>query len=810
RPDAPASEESGPTATASIESSDSSEISSDDAEDVLVSTAPDFDLNAAPNFRARASRLLRVLMQSPAQIPTPKPTPPVQIVPGATPTPAPTVVPVPGGTAVVAPVPTPSPTPAGTSEAGAGNIARPAGRWIQRTSAEFGRGKFDGTLVGSDNTLRVGPRNNRIVSSAEPVAWSVATDGKGTVYLGTGQNGRLLKVENGVSKVLYEGPEVAVTALALDKNGLLYAGVSPGGRVLKFNPDGTHQVVLETGQTFVHALVVDQNENLIVATGGESAKIYRLNVKIPLLSDLPRFNIFGGQKPRTAPQHLFATVPQKHARSLSISGDLIYVGTSNQAVLYRIDASGRVIALYQAAGAPGSDSESSGGSFGGGGGQTITISPGGGGAPQGGAVQIIGGPPQGGGEGGGSSGNEITAVAAAGDTVYFGTANSGSIFRWSAQNGVRELFKTPGRAVYALQLVDGALWAATGESGEVWRISDLEGDPSGARVLDATQPQVLALASAGGRVFAATGNNAAVYEVGGLGQNTFTSNVFDAGQIVRFGALRALGTGSIFEFRSGNTLEPDAAWSNWQTVQNGENVTTTPARYAQYRVNLADGGTVSRVEVAFRAPNRAPRVTWTLPAGSETLSGKKTLDWNGTDPDRDALRFKLELLGADGKIQPVELTTATASSQEIDTKKYADGIYTARVAGSDAARNPEDPQSDTSTSLPFTIDNTPPAAPAPTLVKEGEAWSARFAATDALSPLAGAEWRLAAGAAKDAKPGDWQAAASSDGLFDAKAENVVARLDPALSGVAFKSGDSIEFRVRDAAGNAATTKVVLS
>ncbi|RYG61849.1 hypothetical protein EON80_23630, partial [bacterium] len=358
-------------------------------------------------------------------------------------------------------------------------------------------------MVENDGTIRVGPKNNRIVSSAEPVAWSIAADGKGVIYLGTGHSAHLLKIENGVAKVIYEGPEVAVSALALDKAGNLYAGMSPGGRVLRFNPNGTHQVVLQTTQTFVHALAFDAAGNLLVATGGEAGAVYKVN---------PNAAAEAAPKP-------LAVLPQKHARSLAVSGDSIYVGTSEEAILYRVDALGKVSALYQATGTnsnSGSDVPSSTNSGPAPSNQTIVIGGPASPATNPNTAMIMNGAsgllPGGGGSSG--SGNEILALVSVGDTLYFGTSNSGSIYRWSLASGIQEVFKTPGRAVYALQLVDGALYAGIGESGEVWRIANLNGDVVGARVLDTNQPQILALTAVGSQVFAATGNNAAVYEIG--------------------------------------------------------------------------------------------------------------------------------------------------------------------------------------------------------------------------------------------------------------------------------------------------------
>ncbi|HEX9996181.1 MAG TPA: SpoIVB peptidase S55 domain-containing protein [Abditibacterium sp.] len=787
RPDAPAAGEDGSVATATDTSANSFGASDDDGDDLFVSRiANGKELDAAPDFARRAAPLLKVLR---AQTAPQSPLPPL----GA-PTPGKTVVPpVPTAT------PAATPTPAPSTDATAKDIARPAGRWIQKTSADFTRGQFDGALVSNEGTLQVGPSNERVISTPEPLAWSIAAHGKGTIYLGTGNSARLFKIQNGVSKVLYEGPEVAVSALALAPDGTLYAGVSPGGVVYRFAADGKKEIVFQSGQTFVHALAFDKNGNLIVGTGGDKAAVYRL--VNPGAIDAAQLLSAAQVRPQA-----WVALPQKHARSLAVSGDSIYVGTGEDAILYRIDAEGKTTALYQSTGSANSGFEASNENESANGSPppaTVGAAP-----PAPNTTQIFNQNSGATSSNFGRNGNEILSLAVAGQDVYFGTATSGSVFRWNAQKGVTELFKTSGRAVYALQMLNGALYAATGERGEVWRVSGLDGEISGARVLDATQPQVLSLASADSRIYAATGNNAAVYQIGGAGENSFTSNVFDAGQIVRFGALQAISSGANFEFRAGNTLEPDSTWSAWKVVTPGQSVGENSARYAQYRVKLGDSGNVSRVEIAFRAPNRAPRVTWRLPSGGEALSGKKTFSWTGVDPDKDALRYALEIQGADGKVQKVELTTPTASTQEIDLKKYSDGVYTAKVSASDAARNADEPLADSATSLPFTIDNTAPVLGTLAVKREEAVWKLEFTANDALSPLSGAEWRTISADPK-AKAGDWQSVAAADGLFDSKIENGVANLDPALTGTSFKSGDSIEVRLRDAAGNAATSKVAL-
>ena len=778
--------------------------------------------DAPGRYRSVMSRL-RLQIPSkgnePPKLPSaqPAPTPPL-VAPKTPPTP------------VVAPTPTPAPTPDPT----ANSIARPPGRWIQQSAEDFESGNFYGAVVRDDGAIVPGPREKQLVSSAEPVAWSLAVAPDNTLYVGTGFNARLLQIKNGVSRVMYQGPEVAITALALDNDGTLYAGASPGGRVYRFSPGGKREILLQTRETFVHALKLTA-QGLYVATGGPRAALYRVDNPATIAAN-----------PIAKP---LVVLPQTHLNSLDASGGDIYAGTGDDAVLYRVDAAGQATALYQA-----TNPVARGG--------TITIQ-------SGGQTQVLsvgpsGAPVQGGSLGAGASanpllrrggvtgGNEITAIAADQNGVYFGTLNGNSVYRYTAARGVEEYWKAPMGAIYSLSLSNGALYAG-GDDGAVWHLSGERGNVRASRVLDASQPQVLALALQGQNLFAATSNNAAVYQIGasaGETSNEYDSDIFDAKSVVKWGALRAIGTGVTIQTRSGNTVDPDATWSDWTALQ-GDKIASPAGRYLQYRAALQANGTLSRIEALYRAPNRAPQVQWTSPAGGEAFNGDKTLTWKGTDPDGDALRYTVALAPMGGAFENVLDVTPTDAKVTLKTAKYADGLYTARVRASDAARNPEDPQTDESISQPFTIDNTAPTLADLTLTKRaGEAavsnsgmWTLRAQGSDVTSPLAGAEWRIkplveekkddktkaatagkttatdqadASEEADEAKPDAataadiaaakktrslWQAIGATDGLFDEKSEGLVAVLDSAFSPIPLASGTEIEVRLRDAAGN---------
>ena len=358
--------------------------------------------------------------------------------------------------------------------------------------------------------------------------------------------------------------------------------------------------------------------------------------------------------------------------------------------------------------------------------------------------------------------------------------------------------------------------------------------------------------------------------------------------MVQWGALRTSGNGARWQTRSGNTLEPDETWSAWQESTRNDlgelRIASPPARYLQYRVLLsADAANkqpqVSRVEVVYRAKNSAPQVAWTTPAGGEYVRATTKATWQAQDADSDKLRYTLSISNDDGlTFQPIALKDATTPTFDLDTTKFKDGTYRLKAEASDTTANPDDPQSASKISAPFVVDNTAPTLTAQILqaqvlpldsIVAAQPVTLRATATDATSPISGAEWRFVkptptptpkpkatpkatpkpaatpatSGAVKPdttsstrthqkatteaaitivpvtpavvspdtASPSDeWNAMAAADGIFDSRREELVARpIDADVVAARKANIAQIEVRVRDSAGNSATTRIEL-
>ena len=133
-----------------------------------------------------------------------------------------------------------------------------------------------------------------------------------------------------------------------------------------------------------------------------------------------------------------------------------------------------------------------------------------------------------------------------------------------------------------------------------------------------------------------TTNAATLYRTGALprAEGSFTSAVADAGQPARYGRFRWNGArpkGSTVKvaFRFGASATADETWSEWSAPvdagaspgavgvdgPNGGEVAVpaaVPARYLQYRIDLAGEGSaaprVARAEVTYRQINQRPRI----------------------------------------------------------------------------------------------------------------------------------------------------------------------------------------------------------
>jgi hypothetical protein len=233
--------------------------------------------------------------------------------------------------------------------------------------------------------------------------------------------------------------------------------------------------------------------------------------------------------------------------------------------------------------------------------------------------------------------------------LFVGCAG-GKLYKVAADGASEQLLDDGEGDVYALGSIGDDVYAALSSPGRILRLSGA-GDQR-AQVYQTDEPYVVGLtANAKDAVYATVAASGEVVRLSlGSGERgSYTSEVHDAGMVARWGLVRwsqtLSGQGVIsVQTRTGNTSEPDAAWSPWSTENTGATgaqVTSPPGRYVQVRLNFygrpGDTARLQRLDLAYRTLNRAPVVQFGEPAAGAVVHETVKVTWKSGDPDDDDL-----------------------------------------------------------------------------------------------------------------------------------------------------------------------------
>ena len=199
--------------------------------------------------------------------------------------------------------------------------------------------------------------------------------------------------------------------------------------------------------------------------------------------------------------------------------------------------------------------------------------------------------------------------------------------------------------------------------------------------------------------------------------------------LLRWEGAQPAGSTVAFATRSGNTSTPDETWADWVPVRDEEGVqriASPPARYLQWKVDLAGAPVLDHVTLTYLPRNQRPRLTsltvhppgvvfqqpyatqeppdlagylstTPAPARDQAIAaatptataapvgrrlyqkGFQTFQWEATDPDKDDLRYEVAVrrVGADDwRVLARELVGTVYAW---DTSLLPDGRYVVRV-----------------------------------------------------------------------------------------------------------------------------------
>ena len=464
---------------------------------------------------------------------------------------------------------------------------------------DFLEGELTGLSVDSNGRVRLAPAVKLLQETETPFVWCLATDGKGTVFAGTGNEGKVFRIEGGKASLAFDATELEVHALAVGKDGKLYVATSPDGKVYAVEPGGKSTTFFDPKEKYIWALAFDPSGNLIVATGAEG-RVYRVDAK--------------------GNSTTLLETAETHVLSLAVDArGTVFAGSAPSGILYRIDPAGKVFVVYDSSyrevksldlgregsvyaalvdGKPNDDSARPS--------PATPTTP----APTA-EVTVT---ESFGGLAAGPSASSSTAPAAAGG------APKGAVIRLLPGGEVDALWSSSEDMPLALVSTAEGVLVATGSKGKLYNLHD-DRTWTLLAVLPAEQLTGLARRSDGGPVVASSSPG----KIFGLGEapgerGTFVSKAKDTETVSAWGRLRSegevpAGTDLQIQTRSGNTQTPDTTWSDWSAAYKdpgGQAIASERARFLQMRATLVgkDGKTpiLDRVIAAYLQRNLRPEV----------------------------------------------------------------------------------------------------------------------------------------------------------------------------------------------------------
>ncbi len=702
--------------------------------------------------------------------------------------------------------------------------------WQQSEQSDFEKGTRKGVALRSDGLLLLGPKVAEIFDSSMPYLWSAASDSKGNLYLGAGGaedgSARLFRVDaGGKGRKLADLAGIAIQALAVDRQDRVYAATSPSGKVYRVSADGKSEAFFDPHARYIWALAFAADGSLFVATG-DPGRIFRV-------------------APDGASSTYFSS-DETNIRSLAIDrqGNLV-AGAAPDGLILRVTpeaGAGRGFVLYQS-----SKTEitalavaANGDIYAAAAGAKPLVNPG---LPQPGPAQPA--PALGAVVGEGAMGQPVAGPAA---RMQRALAGGSEVLRISPDGATRKVWSDPQAIVYAIAFDSaGKPLLGSGNKGVVYRV-----DTSwlSTELAEVAPTQITAFVPApGGGLFAATGNIGKAYRIGPElePEGTFESSVFDAGDFSLWGALsfEPKPHGIVVETRSGNLDRPEQNWSSWQSVPlagDTGRMASPASRFLQYRLTLRPepGGASPRVAMltaAYLTRNLPPEVqeleitppnyrfppqalmigvsnNVTLPplGGKRAAAGAPSLidvspavtmnyakaflgvRWTAADPNSDTLIYKIEIRGVNDTAWRLLKDKLREKEYSWDSSAFPDGDYIVRVTASDEPSNPPaGALTDSLTSDPFTIDNTPPVITQGAVVREASGATVRCTARDAASIIDKAEISV--------DGGEWQWIEPVSRISDAREEEY---LVPAPAGE-----HTVALRVTDDYDNQAVAKIAV-
>jgi len=708
------------------------------------------------------------------------------------------------------------------------NAGQPA-VWETSSRTELLKGDARGVSISDTGVLMLSPKLNELFNTQQTYVWSSVIDNQGNVFLGTGHDGKLYRVPiSGTGSVLFDAPELDVTALAVGKDGVLYAGTSPDGKVYRIGLDGKSEVYFDPDDKYIWSLAIMADGSLAVGAG-DSGKIYRVRS--------------AGSKPEAS---LLTSTNQTHVISLAVTpqGDLI-AGTDSGGLVLRVSPDGKTFALFdtqlreihalapapdgsiyalalsdaaattKAAAAPAVTTSTEGGT------PTTSVT-----------VTAID-------ESGAPIAAAPTAVKSRSDVANARSA----VFRILPDGATDVVWSSTTVTAFSIAagLQPGTVLIGTGDKGRIYSVTN---DGRDTLLLQSPEGQISSMFVQNNQVYAASSNQGKLFRFGSdlITEGSYESPVRDAKLTATWGRVWWRGSGNVeIQTRTGNGERPDGTWSEWSPPvksPDGNQITSPRARFIQWRTTVRSGpgapAWIEDVSLAYLPRNVAPEVLsiTALPIGvglqqlaqvaidpnveSSGLDpsvfgpvaqvpprrfyqrGARSFQWQAEDRNGDTLEYAIYYRALNDQTFRLLKDKLRDNFFTIDGATLADGRYVIKVVASDGPDNPAGQKlTGERLSEPVDIDNTPPTVKVMTQPQAaGRDVRVVFSADDATGKIRRADVSVDGTA--------WLPVFPDDGIADSGHE--VFSVD---SGQLAAGEHTVSIRVFDTSGNVGTLSVTV-
>jgi hypothetical protein len=716
--------------------------------------------------------------------------------------------------------------------------------WEDFSQEDLLQGRLDHMSLSPDGKLFLAPVYDLFFDTTQSYIFSMVRDKAGNLYVGTGDDGKIFKVDpNGKGSLYFQSKELNVFTLALDSSDTLFAGTSPDGKVYKITGPNQATEFCNPEEKYIWAMVFDSADNLFIGTGatgiiykidksGKKSVFYTCsdNNAVSLLRESNNHILAG-----TSPGGLVIDIaPDGRGFTLADTAleEVHSLAVDRFGTIYAIASSVRELSktsqrkTKSASGSAGNNSVA-----------TITVE----------STPGLTGKPD----------DSKTKTAAAAEEKPSAIGFRSAVYAISRDGGIETIYVSNNQMIYdAIVRGEGSLLLATGPKG---RLISIDTDKRATVISDSPEEDMTKLLVAGDITYVAGSNQGKIYRLQSqkAQSGTYESKTLDAKTIASWGRIswrmtNASGTSVEISTRTGNTEKADSSWSSWSDPYNapGQQIASPRSRYLQWRASFkrissgqaSPSDSLDRVQIAYLQQNLRPQVVGieALPYGIElqkqssialgmslitpaTTSdgrslnaprekgkerqplaprqvlqpGAQSFTWKAIDENEDSLEYSLYFKGeseSDWKLLEKKIDDAFYT---LNAASLPDGSYRLKVVSSDSPSNPYDKfLIGELISEPFVITNSSPLVEVVNNKVNGKKIEVQFRARVLAGNIATAEFSI--------DGGEWNLIFPSDGIADSPLE------DYRFLTWELPAGEHlVGIRASDRNGNTGTTKLIV-